>query len=154
METLSKKNPSSRGNIYDAFVKRMFSRVLVFVDFLVHYADPGFVAEVNLKKIKPAPTHYIGKTGDERIADLIFQCPLKDGGGTMTAVIIFEHQGGSLKKIALKLLRYISAIGDAEMKEGRKILSVPYFIVLRTAKKPYRGRHSRICCRKAAMVNR
>ncbi|MCL2117194.1 MAG: Rpn family recombination-promoting nuclease/putative transposase [Planctomycetaceae bacterium] len=136
--------PKSRGNYVDVFVKRMFSRILVFSDFLMYYADPGFVAEINLAKIEPAPTHYIGKTGDERIADLVFQCPLKDGKGTVMAVIVFEHQSGSLKKIPRKLLRYISAIWDTETKDGKKILSAPYFIVLRTARKPYRGQYPRM----------
>ena len=135
---MDKREPKSQGNIFDAFAKQMFGRVLVFVDFLVHYADPKFVAEVNLKRIKPAPTHYIGKDGDEQIADLVFQCPLKNGTGNLMAVIVFEHQSGNLKKIPRKLHKYISAIWDAETKEG-KPLSAPYFIVLRTAKKPLRG---------------
>ena len=122
----------------------MFSRVLVFVDFLTHYADPKFVAEIDLTKIKPAPTHYIGKDGDERIVDLVFQCPLKNGSGSLMAVIVFEHQSGSLKKIPQKLHKYISAIWDAETKESKKILSAPYFIVLRTAKKPYRGAYPKM----------
>ncbi|MCL2006158.1 MAG: Rpn family recombination-promoting nuclease/putative transposase [Planctomycetaceae bacterium] len=125
------------GNVFDAFTKQMFGRVVVFADFLAHYADPMFVDEIDLNKIKPAPTHYIGKDGSERIADLIFQCPLK-GGGNLMAVIVFEHQSGNLKKVPNKLLKYISAIWDAETKEGKKVLSAPYFIVLRTARKPYR----------------
>ena len=116
----------------------MFGRVLVFTDFLLHYADKKFVAEIDAKKIQLAPTHYIGQKGDERIVDLVFQCPLKSGNGSLMAVIIFEHQSDSLKKIPEKLLRYISAIWDAERKEGKRILSAPYFIVLRTGKKPYR----------------
>ena len=135
----SQKEPKSSGNYVDVFVKQMFSRIVVFVDFMLFYADLNFVAEIDLTKIKPAPTHYIGKIGDERIADLIFQCPLKDGSGNAIAVIVFEHQSGSLKKIPRKLHRYISAIWDAETKEGKKVLSAPYFIVLRTAKKPHRG---------------
>ncbi len=126
------------GNIFDAFVKRMFGRILVFADFLAHYADPKFVDEMDLRKIRPAPTHYIGKDGSERIADLVFQCPLENGTGTLTAVIVFEHQGGGLRRIPRKLHKYISAIWDAEAKEGRKTLSAPYFIVLRTAKRPHR----------------
>ena len=55
------------------------------------------------------------------------------------AVIIFEHQSGSLKKIPQKLLKYIATIWDAELKEG-KPLSAPFFIVLRTGKKPHQGR--------------
>ncbi len=136
---------SSRpGNIFDAFVKKMFGQVLVFVDFLTNYANPHFVEEIETGKICPAPTHYLGKEGDERIADLVFQCPVKHGDGNLMAVIVFEHQGGSLKRIPRKLHKYISAIWDAEEKEGRKILSAPYFIVLRTAKKPHRGKYPRM----------
>jgi hypothetical protein len=126
------------GNIFDAFTKRMFGNVAVFADFLVNYADPVFVAEIDLKKITPAPTHYFGKEGDERIMDLIFLCPLKNGTGTAAAVILFEHIGGSLKRVPEKLLRYISAIWDAETKADNKVHSAPYFIVLRTGRKPIR----------------
>jgi hypothetical protein len=138
--------PKPSGNYIDTFVKQMFGRVLVFADFLVNYADPKFVAEIDLKKIKPAPTHYIGAKGDERITDLVFQCPLnsasgKGDNGSLMVVIVFEHQGGNLKKIPRKLHKYISAIWDAETKEGKKVLSAPYFIVLRTGKKPHRGRY-------------
>jgi hypothetical protein len=129
----------SPGNYIDSFVKRFFGWVMVFADFLVHYGDKDFVSQIDLKRIKPAPTHYLGQKGDERITDLVFQCPLKDGRGDMMAVIVFEHMGHSLMYIAIKLLRYISAIWDAEIKEGKKVLSAPYFIVLRTGKKPYRG---------------
>ena len=126
------------GNYIDAFVKQMFGRVFVFADFLLCYADPKFVSEVDLTKIQAAPTHYIGQKGDERIVDLVFQCPLRSGSGSLLAVVVFEHMSGSLKEIPQKLLRYISAIWDAETKEGKKVLSAPYFIVLRTGKKPFR----------------
>lgn len=139
MKAKKDQNEKKPGNIFDAFVKSMFGRVLVFADFLTNYADPKFVAQIDLRKIRPAPTHYIGKEGDERIVDLVFQCPLKNGKGTLMAVIVFEHQGGSLKKLSRKLHKYISAIWDAETKEKKKVLSAPYFIVLRTAKKPHRG---------------
>jgi len=70
----------------------------------------------------------------------VFRCPLKTGNGSLMAVIIFEHQGGSLKKIPRKLHKYISAIWEAEAKE-KKPLSAPYFIILRTGKSPHRGRY-------------
>jgi hypothetical protein len=129
------------GNIYDAFAKQMLGQIVVFADFLQNYADPLFVKEIDLDNIQSAPTHYFGKGGTEQIVDLIFQCPLKNkNGGSLMAVVIFEHQSGSLKKIPRKLLRYISAIWDAEKKKKKKVLSAPYFIVLRTGKKPHRGR--------------
>ena len=133
----SKSKP--QGNYIDRFVKQIFGRIAVFVDFLLNYADPKFVAEIDVTKIALAPTHYIGAKGDERVVDLVFQCPLKSGDGSLMAVIIFEHQNNDLKTIPEKLIRYISAIWQAELKEG-KSLSAPYFIVLRTGKRPYRGR--------------
>lgn len=93
---------------------------------MVHYADKDFVSAIDLARIRPAVTHYIGKGGDERITDLVFQCPMKNGKANRLAIIIFEHQSGSLKHIPLKLLKYISAIWDTEAKTG-KPLSVPYF---------------------------
>jgi hypothetical protein len=78
--------------------------------------------------------------------DLIFQCPLKSGKSNLMAVIIFEHQSGSLKKIPQKLLKYIAAIWDAETKDN-KPLSAPYFIVLRTGKKPHKGRLPKVADR-------
>ena len=134
-----KSKSKKQGNYIDTFVKRMFGKVLVFADFLLNYADKKFVAAIDETKIELAPTHYIGDDGDERIVDLVFKCPLKSGDGSLMAVIIFEHESRSLKKIPHKLLKYIVAIWVAEMKEG-KPLSAPYFIVLRTGKKPHRGK--------------
>ena len=125
------------GNIFDTFVKQMFGQILVFIDFLFNYADPIFVSKIDLEKIEAAPTHYISLDGNERIADLVFRCPLKDGKSSTMAVIIFEHQSRSLRNIPLKLLKYIAAIWNTETKEG-KPLSAPYFIVLRTGKTPHR----------------
>jgi hypothetical protein len=139
--SIQKSNPKPQGNYIDVFTKRMFGQVVVFIDFLHHYADKKFVSEIDVKKIQPAPTHYIGKDGDERIIDMVFRCPLKSGDGSLMAVIIFEHESKSLKEIPLKLIKYISAIWDAERKEGKKVLSTPYFLVLRTGKKPHRGAH-------------
>jgi hypothetical protein len=138
------QDKSQPGNIYDAFAKSFFGRVVVFADFLRHYGNRKFVDEVNLSKISLAPTHYIGKDGGERIVDLVFQCPLKHGKGTLTAVIVFEHQNDSLKEIPAKLLKYISAIWEAEIKAKKRILSAPYFIVLRTGKRPHKGRNPKM----------
>ena len=80
----------------------MFGRVLVFADFLKNYADPKFAAAIDMDKITPAPTHYINKDGDERIVDLVFQCPLKNGNGSLMAVVVFEHQGSVRLKYATK----------------------------------------------------
>ena len=144
VKKIAKAEPKKQGNVYDSFVKLFFGRIMVFVDFLLWYADPGFVDAIDLTKIRPGPTHYFGKDGAERIADLIFECPLKNSDGNLMAVIVFEHQSKSLKKIPQKLLKYVSAIWDAELKAGKKVLSAPYFIVLRAAKKTHRGPYPKV----------
>ncbi|MDR0610299.1 MAG: Rpn family recombination-promoting nuclease/putative transposase [Planctomycetaceae bacterium] len=125
-----------QGNIYDVFVKNMFSRVLVFVDFLLNYADQEFVSKIDLEKISPAPTHYITPKGNEQILDLIFSCPLKNQIN-VKVMIIFEHAGNTFNDIPVRLLCYATSIWWAEFKEDKKILSMIYFIVVRTGIKPY-----------------
>jgi len=141
--------PKKPGNIYDAFAKQMLGRLFVFTDFLINYADKHFVDEIDLTQIQQAPTHYFGKDGTERISDLIFSCPLKNNDkkkctgkndGGLMAVIVFEHQSKDLKEIPHKLLKIVSAIWEGEKKDGKKTLSAPYFLVLRTGKKPLRGK--------------
>ncbi|MDR1963874.1 MAG: Rpn family recombination-promoting nuclease/putative transposase, partial [Planctomycetaceae bacterium] len=129
------------GNIYDAFVKNIFGRILVFIDFLLYYADPQFVSNIEISKIDPAPTHYIGLTGDERITDLVFSCPLKNGTAQTRAIIVFEHIGDSLSELPIKLHSYASAIWKTEHKEGKE-LSALYFIVLRAGEKSLCGHYA------------
>ena len=74
-----KSKPQPQGNYIDTFVKRMFGQVVVFIDFLLNYADKEFITEIDVERIQAAPTHYIGQKGDERIIDLVFMCPLKNG---------------------------------------------------------------------------
>ncbi|MDR2440680.1 MAG: Rpn family recombination-promoting nuclease/putative transposase [Planctomycetaceae bacterium] len=137
----SKKRP---GNIYDTFVKNIFGRILVFIDFLKNYADPCFVDNIDINKIYPGPTHYIGLKGDEQILDLVFCCPLKKCNANMKAVILFEHTGGSLRTLPVRLLGLAGTIWWTELKEKQKILSAIYFIVLRTGKKPRRQCYTRL----------
>ncbi|MDR2756680.1 MAG: Rpn family recombination-promoting nuclease/putative transposase, partial [Planctomycetaceae bacterium] len=122
------------GNIYDAFVKNIFGQVTVFADFLKNYANPDFVRNINLSKITSAPTHYFGWKGDERILDLVFRCPLKNGTNTK-AVIVFEHTGSLRNNLPIRLIAYAVSIWLSEIR-AKQPLSAVYFIVLRTGKKP------------------
>ncbi|MDR2440577.1 MAG: Rpn family recombination-promoting nuclease/putative transposase, partial [Planctomycetaceae bacterium] len=98
-KTEEKQSESTRpGNIYDAFVKNIFGRIFVFVDFLLNYADSEFINKIDLEKISPVQTHYIGLKGDERILDLVFSCPLKNQINTKV-MIVFEHAGTTFNDI-------------------------------------------------------
>ncbi|MDR0703862.1 MAG: Rpn family recombination-promoting nuclease/putative transposase [Planctomycetaceae bacterium] len=141
-EKSEKRQKKHSGNIYDAFVKNIFGRVSVFADFLQNYADPEFVRNIQLSKITSAPTHYFGQKGDERILDLAFKCPLKNGANTK-AVILFEHTSGLGNDLPIRLLAYAVSIWLSELKENQP-LSAIYFIVLRTGKKPRRQPYKKL----------
>ncbi|MDR1141744.1 MAG: Rpn family recombination-promoting nuclease/putative transposase [Planctomycetaceae bacterium] len=129
-------NPQHPGNIYDVFAKNIFGMVFVFADFLWNYAEPKFVQSIDLANISPSPTHFIGEKGVEQITDLAFFCPIKGGSGLKT-VVLLEHAGGSLDDLPVRLYSFAGAIWRAEIKEGKKILSAIYFLVIRTGMKPY-----------------
>ncbi|MDR3197421.1 MAG: Rpn family recombination-promoting nuclease/putative transposase [Planctomycetaceae bacterium] len=139
---IDKHKKKRSGNIYDAFVKNIFGQVIVFADFLKNYADPEFVRNVKLSAITPSPTHYFGLKGDERILDLVFRCPLKNGTNTK-AVIVFEHTGNLHNNLPVRLIAYAVSIWLLEIKEN-KPLSAIYFIVLRTGKKPRRRPYKKL----------
>jgi hypothetical protein len=142
--TEKKQSQSTRpGNIYDTFVKNIFGRIFMFIDFLSNYADSDFTNKIDLDKISPVQTHYIGQKGDERILDLVFSCPLKNQINTKV-MIIFEHAGNTFNDIPVRLLCYATAIWWGELKEGKKVLSIVYFIVVRTGAQPHRGPYPNI----------
>jgi hypothetical protein len=60
IEDVKSKSPSTRrikskpqGNYIDRFVKQMFSRIAVFMDFLLHYAASKFVEKAVLSMANP-----------------------------------------------------------------------------------------------------
>jgi hypothetical protein len=108
----------------------------------LHYADSDFVDKLDLDKISSSPTHYIAPSGVERILDLVFSCPLKNRTNAKT-MIVFEHAGNTFADLPVRLLYYAFSIWWSEIKEGKKVLSAIYFIVLRTGK-PYRGPYPNI----------
>jgi hypothetical protein len=124
------------------FVKNIFGQLLIFSDFLLNYADPKFVEKIDLSKIVSSPTHYIAPNGVERILDLVFSCPLKNRTNAKT-MIVFEHAGNRFADLPFRLLYYACSIWWSEIKEGKKVLSAIYFIVLRTGK-PHRGPYPNI----------
>lgn len=82
---------SKQGNIYDTFVKEMFSQIYIVADFLVHYAKKEFVNTLDLSTLELVNTHFFDKTGREKIADLVFQCKRPGSDKDAMVVIVFKH---------------------------------------------------------------
>ncbi|MDR2705463.1 MAG: Rpn family recombination-promoting nuclease/putative transposase [Planctomycetaceae bacterium] len=140
-ELPEQKNKSGKktqsGNIFDAYIRQILCHITVFVDFLLNYADPKVVGNLDLNRITPFPTHSFDRQGKERISDMIFLCGLKNCSGVMGVIIVFEHVGNSIFYLPKRLLQYlIGAWNIIAGNEKKKIpLPTPYFIVVRTGKK-------------------
>ncbi|MDR2437807.1 MAG: Rpn family recombination-promoting nuclease/putative transposase [Planctomycetaceae bacterium] len=136
------KTPPSQksGNIFDRFIRQMFERITIFTDFLYHYASPNLLAAIDLTQVTPFPTHSFDRNTKERIADLIFLCGLKNQSGQIGVIIVFEHAGGSIHFLPKRLLEYLIGAWNIIAGDERKkiLLPSPYFIVVRTGKKPKR----------------
>jgi hypothetical protein len=131
------EQPEKSGNIFDSYIRQIFSQIAVFIDFLLHYADPEVLRYLDLSSITPFPTHSFDRYGKERISDLVFLCGLKGSSHLMSVIIIFEHVGHSIFYLPKRLLQYLVGAWNfiAEDEKKNTPLPLPYFIVVRTGKK-------------------
>jgi hypothetical protein len=131
------KTKEKSGNIFDAYIRQILCQIAVFSDFLLNYADPKILSNLDLSRITPFPTHSFDRQGKERISDMIFLCGLKGCVGVMGVIIVFEHFGSSIFYLPKRLLQYlIGAWNLIAGNEKKKIpLPTPYFIVVRTGKR-------------------
>jgi hypothetical protein len=129
------------GNIFDSYIRQILCQITVFVDFLLHYANPEVLSYLDLTSITPFPTHSFDRQGKERISDLIFLCGLKGHAGVLGVIIVFEHVGGSLFYLPKRLLQYLVGAWNliAANEKRKKPLPLPYFIVVRTGKQPHKS---------------
>jgi hypothetical protein len=131
------EQPEKSGNIFDSYIRQILGQITVFIDFLLHYADPEVLKYLDLDRIIPFPTHSFDRQGKERISDLVFLCGLKGSVGVMGIIIIFEHVGNSIFYLPKRLLQYLVGAWNliAEDEKKKIPLPSPYFIVVRTGKK-------------------
>jgi hypothetical protein len=129
--------PEKSGNIFDSYIRQILGQITIFVDFLLHYANPEVLKYLDLSSITPFPTHSFDRYGKERISDLVFLCGLKGSSNVMSVIIIFEHVGHSIFYLPKRLLQYLVGAWNHIAKDEKKKtpLPLPYFIVVRTGKK-------------------
>ena len=102
----SKRKTKSQGNDIDAFAKRMLGRIFVFVDFLLHYANQQFVAEIDLKRIKPAP-YFIWGIADDVLRDVYVRGKYRDVILLMTVIHRLDVLLEPTKKAVLDMNRQL-----------------------------------------------
>jgi hypothetical protein len=131
------EQPEKSGNIFDSYIRQILGQITVFIDFLLHYADPEVLKYLDLSSITPFSTHSFDRYGKERISDLVFLCGLKGSSHLMSVIIVFEHVGGSIFYLPKRLLQYLVGAWNmiAENEKKKTPLPLPYFIVVRTGKK-------------------
>ncbi len=65
------REPTKQGNIHDLFVKSVFAQVELLADFLRWYAEPKLLKQLDLRKIKQEPSHFVGRPtlSEKRVAN-------------------------------------------------------------------------------------
>ena len=133
-------NPKT--NIHDQFVKAVFAHTELVAGLLRQYAEPTLLKQLDLRKIKLEPTHFVGEEGRERIADMIYSIPLKKGRGTTEVIFVFEHKSERRRSLGLQLLKYLTSSWNrifsaaANRESDDFFLPAPLLIVLHNGPKP------------------
>jgi hypothetical protein len=118
---------------------RVFSRKDKATAFLKKCL-PIWVSEmIDLTKLERVESKHISDIGGSLYNDIIYRCPFKDNKPGYYYFII-EHQSRPDSKMALRLLKYDTAVIEAHLKQGYTTFPVPINIVFHTGSR--RWKHS------------
>ncbi len=107
------------GNLDDPLTRGILNDPKVAADLLSHYLPPEIAPLVDWHRLKPEPTHYFGRQGEEHIVDLLFNAPLKTGG-EMEVLLLIEHKSRPDRWTPLQLGKYVMLALDHHAKAIRK----------------------------------
>jgi hypothetical protein len=138
LEQLNKREVSS---IHDEFVRAVFSERELIIEFLRFYVGKteeglAMLGLLDLEGLESQETHFFDSEGHQRIADLIFNIPLKDKSGGAGVIFVFEHKSFPSRSLPFQLLKYLDAIWHSCFLAVRShvnidfVLPAPLLIVL------------------------
>ncbi|MDR1485890.1 MAG: Rpn family recombination-promoting nuclease/putative transposase [Planctomycetaceae bacterium] len=132
----SQKNKKT-GNVFDVYLRQIFSLVPVFVDFMKNYADPKVYAAIDWTTVKAFPTQSFDINNKELIADMIFTCSLHgDPVGKVSVIVLFELISKPVFYLPKRFLQYL--VGAWNHHAGDESIQIylptPYFIAVRSGK--------------------
>lgn len=103
---------------HDSFFKETIGKVEVAEDFLNNYLPEGIRNIVDTKTLEPQKDSFIDKELNETFADMLFKANIYNEEGYI--YFLFEHKSYTSKNVSLQLLKYMTAIWDAKIKNEKK----------------------------------
>jgi hypothetical protein len=113
MNVLEKSGQTTKrkksGNIFDRYLRQVFSLVENFKDFMKSYADSRVYAAIDWSRVEAFPTHSFDLNNKELIADLIFTCGVRGvPDGKVGTVVLFEIVGKNIFYLPKRFLQYLT----------------------------------------------
>ena len=103
---------------HDSFFKETMGKIEVAEDFLNNYLPVDIRDVIDTRTLEPQKDSFIDKELNETFADMLFKVNINDKEGYI--YFLFEHKSYTSKNVSLQLLKYMTAIWDAKVKNERK----------------------------------
>ncbi|MCG8515809.1 MAG: Rpn family recombination-promoting nuclease/putative transposase [Halanaerobiales bacterium] len=109
---------SDINNVHDKFFKKNMSDKSTVRNMLQNYLPEQILNLINLDNMELEKDTMIEEELENVFSDLIYKVSLN--GNEAYLYFLFEHKSYPYRKIALQLLKYIRAIWELKMKQGKK----------------------------------
>ena len=109
---------SDINNVHDKFFKKNMSDKSTVRNMLQNYLPEQILNLINLDNMELKKNTMIEEELKDVFSDLIYKVSLN--GNEAYLYFLFEHKSYPYRKIALQLLKYIRAIWELKMKQGKK----------------------------------
>ncbi|MDR1052538.1 MAG: Rpn family recombination-promoting nuclease/putative transposase, partial [Planctomycetaceae bacterium] len=104
IENTNPRQPSGQpNNPHDRFARKTLGNLLYAGNFLLHYADPVVVQNVNLNNLTAAPTHQLSENLKEVLSDISFAAHLQDNECGSDVLLFLEHKSKPSRFVPLQL---------------------------------------------------
>ncbi|MDR1283375.1 MAG: Rpn family recombination-promoting nuclease/putative transposase [Opitutaceae bacterium] len=113
---------------HDKLFKTNFRDIPTAIAFFRNYLPARIVRRLDFTRIKVVPGSHIDGELKASESDLLFRVGLKNSRKEAMVYLLFEHQYGEDRWIALRLLRYEVSIWETWLKEHRTATRLPVIV--------------------------
>ena len=118
--------PQKPPNPHDAYFRESFQRIAVARDFLDHVLPAALRETIDLETLTLAQDNFVSQELRRSYSDLVYQArtPGSEPNG-LEIYLLFEHKSHPAPWVALQLLRYTTASGEAYRRQHPGATHIP-----------------------------
>jgi len=135
-------------SVHDRFARRAFADLDVMRAHLRGFLPAPIVARIDLSRLQREPDTLLDPELRERIADLVFSAPIRDGG-TALVRFLFEHKSRSERLVSYDLWCSAARLTERWRREHPDTTDFPWVIpvVLHAGLRPFAAprRYAELC---------